>query len=54
MNEQQRTSIEALLLINDLSLSNQKAILSKLNSLLIECTQDLYDNRIKFEDAGLF
>lgn len=54
MNEQQRTSIEALLLVNDLSLSNQKTILTELNSLLIECTQDLYDNGIKFEDAGLF
>jgi hypothetical protein len=48
MNEQQRTNIEALLLVNDLSLPNQKAILNKLNSLLIECTQDLYDNGIKF------
>ena len=54
MNEQQRTTIEALLLVNDLSLSNQKAILTELNSLLIECTQDLYDNGIKFEDAELF
>lgn len=53
MNEQ-GVVIEALLLINDLSLSNQKAILSELNSLLTECTQDLYDNGIKFEDAGLF
>lgn len=53
MNEQ-RTVIEALILINDLSLSNQKSILSELNSLLTECTQDLYDNGIRFEDAGLF
>ena len=54
MNEQQRTSIEALLLVNDTSLSNQKAILTELNSLLVECTQDLCDNGIEFEDAGLF
>jgi len=53
MNDQIIT-IEALLLIKDLSLTNQKAILSELNSLLIECSQDLYDNKIKFEDAGLF
>ena len=52
MNDQ-RTVIEALLLINDLSLFNQKSILSELNSLLTECTQDLHDNKIKFEDAEL-
>lgn len=53
MNEQ-RAVIEALLLVSDFSLSNQKAILSELNYFLIECTQDLYDDGIKFEDADLF
>jgi hypothetical protein len=53
MNEQ-RAVIEALLLVNDSSLSNQKAILFELTSLLTECTRNLSDNGIKFEDAELF
>jgi hypothetical protein len=49
----QTLTVDILLLINNLSLSNQKNILRELNSLLIESTQDLYDNKIKFEDVGL-
>lgn len=46
--------IEALFLINDMSLANQRTILVELNSVLADCTQDLHDFGIKFEDAGLF
>lgn len=46
--------ILALLSLNDLSLVNQRKILDELNSLLTECTQDLYEFGIKFENAGLF
>lgn len=45
--------IDALMTIKDFSLSNQKNILTQLNSLFAECSQDLYDNDIKFENAGL-
>lgn len=45
--------IKALLSINDFSLNNQREILIDLNSLLGNCTQDLFDFRLKFNDAGL-
>jgi len=45
--------ILALLSLNDLSLVNQRKILEELNSLLAECTQDLYEFGINFENAGL-
>ncbi|MEH6765274.1 MAG: hypothetical protein V7655_12295 [Aequorivita antarctica] len=40
--------------LNDLSLKNQRDILNELNKCLAECTQDIYDFKIKFEDAELF
>ena len=51
--KEQSAVIDALMTIKDFSLSNQKIILSELNSLFVECSQDLYDNGIKFENAGL-
>ena len=53
MNEQ-KDIILALLSLNDLSLVNQRKILEELNLLLAEYTQDLYEFKIKFENAGLF
>jgi hypothetical protein len=53
MNER-KDKIFALLSLNDLSLVNQRNILEELNSLLAECTQDLYEFKIKFENANLF
>lgn len=53
MNER-KDKILALLSLNDLSLVNQRNILEELNSLLAECTQDLYEFEIKFENANLF
>ncbi|WP_108809074.1 hypothetical protein [Aquimarina spinulae] len=49
----QSTKIKALLSLNDMSLKNQRDILIDLNSLLSNCTQDLFDFELKFEDAGL-
>lgn len=51
--KEQSAVIDALMTIKDFSLSNQKIILTELNSLFAECSQDLYDNGIKFENAGL-
>ena len=45
--------IQALISLNDMSLKNQRNILLDLNSLLGNCTQDLFDLGIKFENAGL-
>lgn len=45
--------MQALLSLNDMSLENQRSILLDLNSLLANCTQDLFDLGIKFENAGL-
>ncbi len=50
---ERKQEIEALLSINDRSLVNQRKILDELNSFLANCTQDLHDFGIKFEDAGL-
>ncbi|MFV9484914.1 hypothetical protein ACNI3T_13780 [Christiangramia sp. ASW11-125] len=49
-----RTKIEALLELSDMSVSNHKKVLIELNELLGNCIQDLFDLKIKFEDAGLF
>lgn len=46
--------IQAFKQLNDTSVKNQRIILSDLNSLLADCTQDLYDTNTKFSDAGLF
>jgi len=53
MNER-KDKILALLSLSNLSLVNQRKILEELNSLLSECTQDLYEFGIKFENANLF
>jgi hypothetical protein len=45
--------LKALLSLIDMSLENQRSILIELNSLLADCTQDLFDLGIKFENAGL-
>ncbi|WP_242179473.1 hypothetical protein [Polaribacter marinus] len=45
--------MKALLSLIDMSLENQRSILIELNSLLADCTQDLFDLGIKFENAGL-
>lgn len=46
--------IQAFEQLNDTSVKNQRIILYDLNSLLADCTQDLYDTKTKFPDAGLF
>lgn len=46
--------IQALTRLRDISVENQRLILNDLNSLLANCTQDLYDTNTKFTDAGLF
>lgn len=51
---EQNDKIKALLSINDTSLINQREILEELNTFLADCTQDLHEFEIKFENAGLF
>ncbi|GAA4242151.1 hypothetical protein [Winogradskyella damuponensis] len=51
---EQEAKLKALLSINDASLLNQREILKDLNTLLADCTQDLHEFGIKFENAGLF
>lgn len=46
--------LTALLSINNMSLIHQREILEELNSFLANCTQDLFEYAIKFENAGLF
>lgn len=48
------TIIDAFNSLNNLALENQKKILLELNSCLVECTQDLHEFNIRFEDVGLF
>lgn len=47
------SKLQALLVLNDMSLDNQTNLLLELNSLLGNCTQDLFDFKLKFENAGL-
>lgn len=47
------SKLQALLVLNDMSLDNQRNLLLELNSLLGNCTQDLFDFKLKFENAGL-
>lgn len=50
---EQKEKIQALFLIKDMSLINQRKILEELNSFLANCIQDLHDFKMKFENAGL-
>ena len=52
MREQELKN-KALLLINDMSIIRQRETLEELNSFLADCTQDLCEFGIKFENAEL-
>ncbi|MDG5493222.1 hypothetical protein [Psychroserpens sp. SPM9] len=51
---EQEDKLKALFSINDTSFINQREILEDLNTFLADCTQDLHEFGIEFENAGLF